>query len=253
MNVCFKCGHSWEQRNSFPPKMCPKCKTRKWNPEIADGRLETIRESLIVLKDSFDKSETANPFVMNVVFELELIASDKSSIDKIPLIIELIYLCRDIIPLKGSSNRGIYHTLTRLAEAHIYDLSVVLRGDSKSPYKESDLEDKLIKNWDSIDVLDCYNFVDNQYKLPDLDLIDVLAKEKTTGRDVIIELKKGNKNGYKQLRAYSYFFKNPILVNISEYPVISKKEGIVYISLGQEYVEIIGKSPILELMDNSKG
>jgi predicted Zn-ribbon and HTH transcriptional regulator len=27
---CAKCGYSWWPRNEDRPKMCPKCKTKKW-------------------------------------------------------------------------------------------------------------------------------------------------------------------------------------------------------------------------------
>lgn len=37
---CDKCGHDWNQRFPGIPKICPKCKTKRWNtngdaPELA--------------------------------------------------------------------------------------------------------------------------------------------------------------------------------------------------------------------------
>lgn len=62
----------------------------------------------------------------------------------------------------------------------------------------------------------------------DRDRIDILAKCKESGRDAIIELKLGNKSAHKQLRSYAYGFEDPILINVSEDDVKTKREGIVY-------------------------
>jgi len=29
--VCQQCGHEWVRRGKLLPKVCPKCKSRKWN------------------------------------------------------------------------------------------------------------------------------------------------------------------------------------------------------------------------------
>jgi predicted Zn-ribbon and HTH transcriptional regulator len=31
MRYCEKCGHNWEQRFAGLPKICPKCKTKRWH------------------------------------------------------------------------------------------------------------------------------------------------------------------------------------------------------------------------------
>lgn len=62
----------------------------------------------------------------------------------------------------------------------------------------------------------------------DRDRIDILAKCKESGRDAIIELKLGNKSAHKQLRSYAYGFEDPILINVSEDDVKTKREGIIY-------------------------
>ncbi len=32
--ACNKCGYSWIPLNNKPPKVCPKCKSYKWNVVI---------------------------------------------------------------------------------------------------------------------------------------------------------------------------------------------------------------------------
>lgn len=60
--------------------------------------------------------------------------------------------------------------------------------------------------------------------------IDIFAKDKETGRDVIIELKKAcGTNPTKQLKAYSKDFTNPILIAITESKVKNRDtEAITY-------------------------
>ena len=64
----------------------------------------------------------------------------------------------------------------------------------------------------------------------DNDRIDIYAKCKTTHRDVIIEIKMGAKSAHKQLRSYAWEFDEPILINLSEKPVKTQREGIVYLT-----------------------
>ena len=60
--------------------------------------------------------------------------------------------------------------------------------------------------------------------------IDIFAKDKETGRDVIIELKKScGTNPTKQLKEYSKDFANPILIAITERKVKNRDmEAITY-------------------------
>lgn len=64
--------------------------------------------------------------------------------------------------------------------------------------------------------------------LEDGDRIDILAEESDTGRPVIIELKVGSKSGHKQLRSYAVYFKNPILIHVSEEVPQKKVMGVQY-------------------------
>ena len=76
-----------------------------------------------------------------------------------------------------------------------------------------------------------YKLVDSEALTSDgADRMDILAKCKSTGRDVIIELKVGCKSAHKQLRSYAYDFEDPILINISEDLVKNKRGGIEYLT-----------------------
>jgi len=78
-----------------------------------------------------------------------------------------------------------------------------------------------------------YDFVKSERVTIDYDRIDILAKCKETNRDVIIELKVGNKSGHKQLRSYAYEFDNPILINISEQLPKRECADVAYKTFGE--------------------
>lgn len=60
-----------------------------------------------------------------------------------------------------------------------------------------------------------YIFIKEEYIVENIGKIDILAKDKINGRDVIIEVKKDKENPNKQLLAYSKEFDNPILIGIT--------------------------------------
>ena len=33
---CLKCGHEWLSYTEKPPKLCPKCKSTKWNDRVRE-------------------------------------------------------------------------------------------------------------------------------------------------------------------------------------------------------------------------
>jgi hypothetical protein len=96
-----------------------------------------------------------------------------------------------------------------------------------------------------------YEFIKNEFALSgeDRDRIDILAKEKSTGRPVIIELKLGDISAHKQLRSYAYHFDNPILINVSERLPRSMREGVIYRTYGGLGIEStpVGQLKIAEL------
>lgn len=92
---------------------------------------------------------------------------------------------------------------------------------------EYELQLKIVKNFNKI--FPNMEIISKEYKVSKY-RIDILAKEKGTNKHVIFELKKGNSNPNPQLRRYSKFFKDPILIAITEKPLkdSQKENGIIY-------------------------
>lgn len=95
---------------------------------------------------------------------------------------------------------------------------------------EKDYQNELVLNFGKY--FPQYNIKAAEMKISqsDNDRIDIYAKCKTTHRDVIIEIKMGAKSAHKQLRSYAWEFDEPILINLSEKPVKTQREGIVYLT-----------------------
>ena len=96
---------------------------------------------------------------------------------------------------------------------------------------EKEIEFKIIKNFDKIAQFSGFKFIKNQKRLRHGDAIDIYAVEEETDRPVIIEIKKKNVSGHKQLRSYAVGFTNPLLINISEAEVATKRDDISYYTL----------------------
>lgn len=75
-----------------------------------------------------------------------------------------------------------------------------------------------------------YTLQESEFKIEGVGRIDILAKDKNTKREVIIELKTKKQNPSKQLLAYSKDFENPILIGITEKEINIKSriDGILY-------------------------
>lgn len=112
---------------------------------------------------------------------------------------------------------------------NIFHLQAALAGAKEGNEKEIEFHKEIVLNFDKI--FPNYDFVQSEYPLPDGDRIDILAKEKITERDVIMEIKTEGKSAHKQLRSYAYHFNKPILVNITRKKVINKREDIIYINI----------------------
>ena len=95
---------------------------------------------------------------------------------------------------------------------------------------EKDYQNELVLNFGKY--FPQYNIKAAEMKISqsDNDRIDIYAKCRTTHRDVIIEIKMGAKSAHKQLRSYAWEFDDPILINLSEKPVKTQREGIVYLT-----------------------
>lgn len=101
--------------------------------------------------------------------------------------------------------------------------------------KETVAKKKVVENFQKI--FPNYDFVKEEYTVPNVGRIDILAKDRATGRDVVIELKTGSKNPNKQLISYATGFENPILIGITQQEISQKHERIQYFTYQELGVE----------------
>lgn len=73
-----------------------------------------------------------------------------------------------------------------------------------------------------------YNFIKQEVSVKNVGKIDILAKDKVSGRDVIIEIKTNKQNPNKQLLAYVTGYINPILVDITNMDKKYYLDNIIY-------------------------
>ena len=108
--------------------------------------------------------------------------------------------------------------------------STLVESEKETLNSEKFYQNKIIDNFNNIEIFKNYIFIENEKKLNDGDKIDIFAKTKDNNRPIIIELKIKNKSGRKQLRSYATHFDNPILINISEEYPSNITEDIIYLT-----------------------
>lgn len=99
----------------------------------------------------------------------------------------------------------------------------------KTSKSEKQIQDYIIQNFNKI--FPNYIFVGKEVCVNKIGKIDILAKDKKSKRDVIIEIKKGEQNPNKQLLAYAKGYDNPILVGITNMCGDLYLKGINYYTL----------------------
>ena len=194
------------------------------------------------IKEMYDKfSDKANDFIIenykNGITEEEIckasicraFASDELS-EKISKELTTSFL-NDFDVLKKYQNDidllyggGISHIMQLL----LY--STLVESEKETLNSEKFYQNKIIDNFNNIEIFKNYIFIENEKKLNDGDKIDIFAKTKDNKRPIIIELKIKNKSGRKQLRSYATHFDNPILINISEEYPSNITEDIIYLT-----------------------
>lgn len=194
------------------------------------------------IKEMYDKfSDKANDFIIenykNGITEEEIckasicraFASDELS-EKISKELTTSFL-NDFDVLKKYKNDidllyggGISHIMQLL----LY--STLVESEKETLNSEKFYQNKIIDNFNNIEIFNNYIFIENEKKLNDGDKIDIFAKTKDNNRPIIIELKIKNKSGRKQLRSYATHFDNPILINISEEYPSNITEDIIYLT-----------------------
>lgn len=93
---------------------------------------------------------------------------------------------------------------------------------------ESEYEKRVINNFEKI--FPNYEFIKNQVILEGGERIDILAKDKKSKKDVIIELKINSCNPKRQLMLYASYFEKPILVSLTKENCKNKHKEIIYIT-----------------------
>lgn len=229
--ICMRCNHRWRTRTHNLPSICPKCKSTAWDKfldsdEVSDLLNDRCRK-IIKMSANVDYCTMAPTLLLTVMVafaEAEKIATvgDKSSFANARIALGHLDIINQLVIAKVIPEE-LFRICWRLGESYLRDANVPTEnaGTTESEYKQ-----KIVNNW-SESTLSDLTFVGAEVVVPDLDRIDILAKD-NDGRDVLVELKKGAKDGYRQLRAYGFFYENPRLINVSEEPVKRPKEGIEY-------------------------
>ena len=133
-------------------------------------------------------------------------------------------------------------TAIRRACIQNYSEKTLAEHYKKDGHSEAIYEKLLVTNFSEIEQFNKYEIVGSQIDTPGGDRIDILAKDIVSKRPVIIELKRGDKSGHKQLRSYAIHYDNPILINISVSAVKRKRQDIIYYT----FAELNGQSEVLD-------
>lgn len=114
--------------------------------------------------------------------------------------------------------------------ADMVDMQIILTALSlhNNEISEKEYHKYILDNFNQI--FPNYILQESEFKIKGVGRIDILAKDKSTNREVIIELKTKKQNPSKQLLAYSKDFENPILIGITEKEINTKSriDGILY-------------------------
>lgn len=106
-------------------------------------------------------------------------------------------------------------------------LSETIRSTEGKKEKELELQHKLVMNFSKS--FPNFEYIKSEAKTKAGGFIDILAREKTTNRPVLMELKLGNKNCARQLYGYAVDFENPLLISITQERVNKQHSDIVYL------------------------
>ena len=176
--------------------------------------MKEMMENIILthVKDSPDLDLVEKLVAINTISKMILYTSCKKTLLEI---MDLTDRLSNVIP------RDTKNALLFLAAN-----SLSARAEKKN--NEELYKLKVIDNFDLI--FPYYQYIGTEVKTKAGGFIDILAMDKSSKKDVIIELKIGNKNCARQLYGYAVDFLDPILISITEFDVINKQEDIIYIT-----------------------
>lgn len=152
--------------------------------------------------------------------------SEKSFVMNIATVLSNIELENTVMKLNQENTKKQVDIKELSFYKRIWDLHAGIMGSKEYSALEAEYQKDIVKNFQKI--FPKYTLVGEQVKLPDGDIVDILAKEKQSGRDVIIEIKLDGKSAHKQLRSYGCNFQNPILINLSQKKPNREIDGIFY-------------------------
>ena len=101
----------------------------------------------------------------------------------------------------------------------------------KVKFKECSIKLHILDNFNNI--FPNYEFIGKEVVVDKIGKIDILAKDKESGREVIIEVKSNTQNPNKQLLAYAKGYDNPILVGITNMDKKYYLDNIKYIKISK--------------------
>ena len=158
--------------------------------------------------------------------DLFLYVADYSWISPKETLAELIKEIRKIDFIGDMAISKLVEFIDRVGYFHGFSFKPASGTNENAPYLEKDYEADVIANFK--DIFPGYLFIKNQ-KVVGKDRLDIYAKEKITGRDVIIEIKLGSKNPRKQLMRYAFYFDKPILVSLTQKECSQKNPNVIYV------------------------
>lgn len=106
------------------------------------------------------------------------------------------------------------NSIVNLADMVDMQIGLTTLSLSNNDIKEKEYHKYIIDNFNKL--FPDYILQDSEFRINGIGRIDILAKDRVTNREVIIELKTKRQNPSKQLIAYAKDFNNPILIGITE-------------------------------------
>lgn len=112
--------------------------------------------------------------------------------------------------------------ITYLLDSITTEACIPMNNQTERNFTEKEYQEMIVRDFKKI--FPDYLFLGREVAVDEVGRIDILAQDKATQRDVIIELKVRNHNPNTQLLAYGSKFDNPILIGITEYPIDEKRK-----------------------------
>lgn len=162
---------------------------------------------------------------INVFAKTAMYSDDENVLKSLIGDIETLRYCED-------APKSIFDIIYIYAIQNLHGIRAEKRFNRK--FSESFYQKTIVDNFKII--FPEYDLLKEQHKTKAGGRIDILAKDISSGRSVIIELKVGNKNCARQLYGYAVDFEDPILISITESEPENKQDDIIY----YEYSDFFG-------------